>query len=780
MNDFRVAKREPFNILSMRGGRYYVHSNNLMTFYQLYTKEFNSGKELFFTEFDSLPRAFLDIEGLSDGMKEVKGVVKQFKKLLAKHFVFARGSMDIQPSRIITRVLFNSKYPSKCHVHFFYKDGWGNHRGIAILREWLKKCFELLGNPVDKNAISLRMIGSSKKGGKQLGLYIPKKGGITLENLDLYRIRHKKDDFIIRLKDEKDSLFYKPPYIPRSPSGSTNSVSKNKVHIPKGFDPIDLLDAFPIEAIDDWYTWNRVLFFCEVLGVDRDLVEGWAAGSDKYIECETMQAMEKIPEQTKEKYKNGAFGALINTLKQYLTPEAYREWRGIHLAEADFDMYDPTEPYSIGQFKRKIKEHRRFNDLETAIKTLTEGLSKCCRLIDNGSPKIVYKDDTNPFVIAKWTEFKKDNKNHCIYEYEGESRKLWIFTPLENDKRLSYTDYGFFPNPEERPEFAFNTWPGFKYEKIDRKSNLDKLSEATEKLLKHIFEVWADSNEEKYSYILDWFSFILQNPGKKTKVALVLASAQGAGKGFIIDFFFDEVFGTEICEQVVSLSRLTGHFNSDLENKVLLWIDEIGVEKNNFHVSWERMKSYITDPRIKIEKKRIDQVQKPNYLNLILTTNNLSNLKVEPGDRRYSIFKCNDRYAKDTEYWESFHNIFRDSTVQKTVACEIANFLKYRGGVPIQNIRHFITEEHKNIIEESKPSYQIFIEQLRSGELKGHLGENYKENGEYKASDLFEYFRGWCFDNNFKQFMNAWTFGRKIKDFGVESKKTRKCRIYII
>lgn len=498
------------------------------------------------------------------------------------------------------------------------------------------------------------------------------------------------------------------------------------------------------------------------------------------VKNKSIQIMEKDSKEVKD--KNSSFGGLINTLKKWLPSEEYSECKNNYLFETNIEMYDSTSSYNIGIFKRNLKCHKVFDNLEVAIKTLSDGISKCCRYIDKTVPMVVCKDATNPFVFIKWSEFKRENKMYCKYmsgdSSKDEIKKLWIFTPLEIDKRLSFVDYGFFPNIDKCPEYVFNTWPGFEYEKNMKDFKSEKLSCESKKFLNHIFEVWANYDNNKYSYILNWISFILQNPGKKTKVALVLSSAQGAGKGCIIDFLFEELFGFQVCEQVVSLSRLTSHFNADLENKLLLWIDEIGVEKNNFCVSWERLKSYITDPLIKIEKKRVDQSMKPNYLNLILTTNNLSNLKVESGDRRYSIFKCNDKYCKDSDYWNSFYEILNGSKVRKRrIACEIANFLINRK--QIQNVGHFITEEHKNLVEESKPIYQIFIEQVKSREYI-ITDERGKPMEEIKASELFNEFHIWCSENNFKQNVSICLFGRKIKELGIETKRTKNGIKYII
>ena len=43
-----------------------------------------------------------------------------------------------------------------------------------------------------------------------------------------------------------------------------------------------------------------------------------------------------------------------------------------------------------------------------------------------------------------------------------------------------------------------------------------------EPFLNHTKEVICNGNEELYDYILNWYSYIIQNPGRKTEIALVL------------------------------------------------------------------------------------------------------------------------------------------------------------------------------------------------------------------------------------------------------------------
>ena len=71
--------------------------------------------------------------------------------------------------------------------------------------------------------------------------------------------------------------------------------------------------------------------------------------------------------------------------------------------------------------------------------------------------------------------------------------------------------------------------------------------------LKHFEEVIANGNLDHFTYILNWISFIVQNPGKKNTTALLIIGDKGTGKG---DFF------------AIPISKLFGSYAHDNVTKV--------------------------------------------------------------------------------------------------------------------------------------------------------------------------------------------------------------------
>jgi hypothetical protein len=56
--------------------------------------------------------------------------------------------------------------------------------------------------------------------------------------------------------------------------------------------------------------------------------------------------------------------------------------------------------------------------------------------------------------------------------------------------------------------------------------------------LDHVWNIISDHNNDLYNYILNWISYLLQNPGSKTEIAFIIIGEQGTGKN---KFFTDVI-----------------------------------------------------------------------------------------------------------------------------------------------------------------------------------------------------------------------------------------------
>ena len=92
--------------------------------------------------------------------------------------------------------------------------------------------------------------------------------------------------------------------------------------------------------------------------------------------------------------------------------------------------------------------------------------------------------------------------------------------------------------------------------------------------LEHVREVIANNDDKLNEYILNWCSFIIQNPIGKTATVLVLTGGQGAGKTWFTDTFC-ELFGDYATKNETNIDHITGKFNSSRMNKKVIVINEV-------------------------------------------------------------------------------------------------------------------------------------------------------------------------------------------------------------
>jgi hypothetical protein len=224
--------------------------------------------------------------------------------------------------------------------------------------------------------------------------------------------------------------------------------------------------------------------------------------------------------------------------------------------------------------------------------------------------------------------------------------KFWFL----NQKRRQYQRYAFDP-AMTCPSNEFNLFTGWK---VEIENNLEDHSlnmSHVDPFLHHVRKYFCRENEEHFRYFINWFAYIIQNPGKKTGVVIVLKSEkQGAGKGCVIDQLFGNgIFGDQSYAQVGNMEGLIGKFNSNLMNKQLVNVDEVMMCKKEAN----EVKNMVTDPYMYYEKKGLDKIRLKNLMNFVFTSNKDHCVNLDMSDRRYFILDVDDSNANDQKYYRS-------------------------------------------------------------------------------------------------------------------------------
>lgn len=156
--------------------------------------------------------------------------------------------------------------------------------------------------------------------------------------------------------------------------------------------------------------------------------------------------------------------------------------------------------------------------------------------------------------------------------------------------------------------------------------------------------VICNKRTDCYEYFHNWFSFVVQKPLEKTKVAIIMKSQQGVGKGFISQVL-NRWFGVNF--KALSGTSPDQKFNSFLINKKIVWIDEMAAVFRDMNV----MNSLVTEPYISIERKGIDQTTEANLANFIGGTNNVLKLPLTSDSRRWCLLSAKHMLDAELLAW---------------------------------------------------------------------------------------------------------------------------------
>lgn len=235
-------------------------------------------------------------------------------------------------------------------------------------------------------------------------------------------------------------------------------------------------------------------------------------------------------------------------------------------------------------------------------------------------------------------------------EVEVQPFRHWIEAPNRNTVPVIY----FKPEcsfrrdvPGLRYNAPLNLWRGYQYESVDP-AKTPTARRAARMICRHLWVAWCDRDPVKYRWIMDWLAILVQEPERIGLPVPCLVSAQGAGKGIIVDNILVPLFGPHAIV-LEKPDHLTGRFNSHLGVNAFISVNEAvwGGDKKQSGA----YKAIVTDEMRMIEPKFRDAFMGKNYSSLLLSTNNDWFAPMDAQDRRHAVFDMNQEFKGDTKYF---------------------------------------------------------------------------------------------------------------------------------
>lgn len=220
-----------------------------------------------------------------------------------------------------------------------------------------------------------------------------------------------------------------------------------------------------------------------------------------------------------------------------------------------------------------------------------------------------------------------------------------VYMPLgkwwkQHPNRRQHRALAFLPGGAEVLEGdQLNLWNGFSVQPAPGDWSL---------MQTHIREVLAAGDDASAEYILKWAAYAVQQPGAPAETALVFRGDLGTGKGAFGRVMM-QLFGQHGL-RTQGAAVLDSRFNAHLRDCVLLFADEVDWDHRR---SSAQLKGMVTEPNLFIEPKGVDATNQPNYLHIIIASNNDWVIPAAPGERRFAAFRVADHRKGDKAYFDA-------------------------------------------------------------------------------------------------------------------------------
>ena len=186
--------------------------------------------------------------------------------------------------------------------------------------------------------------------------------------------------------------------------------------------------------------------------------------------------------------------------------------------------------------------------------------------------------------------------------------------------------------------YKLNKFKPSAYMLVDSELNKElKFNLEHSAIAKLIFHL-VNCNNYKRDWIINWLAYFFQRL-KKSQVALVLLGVQGTGKGIFFNEIIKPLCGAEFVKTINDKSLNTNYKGSLVENTLFFNLDEISAKNSSSSSIKNFLKALVTNETITAEKKFKNlEKETPIYGQILITSNELYALEIEPSDRRFTVF----------------------------------------------------------------------------------------------------------------------------------------------
>ena len=392
------------------------------------------------------------------------------------------------------------------------------------------------------------------------------------------------------------------------------------------------------------------------------------------------------------------------------------------------------EKYYFNDFVHHVNTHSIFYSEKDAITAILPYARRVIMILNVAKREAYIKENDSEVTGIRWTELTANYKELSIkIIHDKKITYVSVWTLLASVKDLCYIKTDNIPyntlkelqDDDRMKDNTINTFIGFKAKRL-KKYDVKLL----DPIFRHIREVLANGDDLSFRYILEFYKDMIVNPSYKKDVAIVLFSEEGTGKNYLSDFLKFHVFGDGVSTSAGPEHLLRNGWNSILDSKILVTIDEVKSKEQNKVIMWDDLKDIISNPRVVIRKKNISDREQCNTMRFIFTTNNEHSFHISKSDRRFSCFEVSDKYKQDASY----HKPLRDATMNDHVGDVFYSWC-LDNPAPLVDLRDIPkTKLKESLMESSISNPQKFMNDFKKSSYEFYTCD-FKHNKSYEDDD---------------------------------------------
>ena len=262
--------------------------------------------------------------------------------------------------------------------------------------------------------------------------------------------------------------------------------------------------------------------------------------------------------------------------------------------------------------------------------------------------------------------------------------------------------------------FELNTFQPSEYAQLTKLPKTPAPPQTIHKVVSHVL----GQDPATIDHFYNWLACIVQKRDR-TGTAWIWQGTQGTGKGVLFHQIITPLLGEP---NVVSkrMEELESEFTGFMENKFVVFIDEIESGKSMYHNKiTAKLKNLIVEPTISIRRMYSPPYMATNYSSMIFASNKTAAVEIAPDDRRFNVGPYQTQAIQLTA-----------TEIDIDIPAELTSFYAFLVQYPADQDRArrpLISSARDNMINISRTAIDTVSDHLLAGDLQflwDHLPAN--------------------------------------------------------